>query len=159
MIAGGRWLTSPAGLPKPNSQCYLNPTAREPPTDSHLGVAMEHLENTPRTLPLRMGGHARCSPKAGFFWAEIAQSHLLPNSAPLPQRCACQAAGTVSTGHLAKLLRKAQVSSRYDLGSTLELHRLHGKHNSLPRPSHHYRVYLTRGGQGHQRLRGKRQRS
>jgi hypothetical protein len=38
-------------IPKANSQYYPGPTAFEPPTDSHLVVAVEYLENTPRVLP------------------------------------------------------------------------------------------------------------
>lgn len=55
----------------------------------------------------------------------------------------------------AKLVRTAQVNSRYDLGSTLELHCPQCKHKVLLRLSHHCRVSLTRGGQGHQQLRRK----
>lgn len=65
----------------------------------------------------------------------------------------CQAAGTVSAGET----RPDGTGQffRYDLGSTLELHCPQCKHKVLLRLSHHCRVCLTRGGQGHQQLRRK----
>ena len=144
-----------ARIPKANSQCYPGPTAFEPPTDSHLVLAVEHLENTPRVLPpcetadmpdevrKRIFLGRNPAPNA-YHHPELATQFL----AMLPRRQAMLA------GLFAKLLRCGRTSLRYVTGSTLELRCRRGKHESPSRPSHHCRVFLSRGGQGYRRVRG-----
>lgn len=99
--------------------------------------------------------------KRHSFGQKSRKARLLTSPFPCPVLCLPGGRHRVDRDFSRNFSAMPQVNLRSDFGSTLELHTssLHCKHKSLLRSSHHFRVCLTRGGQGHQLPRGNRQRS
>lgn len=142
-------------LPRPNclraSHRFASWGSNGTPGENHQGSSSA----TGRTCPIQ--------PENGILLGRNPPSHLLPQ-APSPLLLAsdaCQAAGTVPGRTLSETSPEVQgqvfdtISAR---ASTLELRRPQCKHTFLPGPSHHCRASLIRGGQGHQRLGGAKDR-